>query len=104
MFEHFGCVVTVVVSGEEAVDLYRQRLAEGKRFDLALLDLRVDNGMGGLEAAREIVTVDPEAAMVAISGDSSNEVMLYYGDHHFAYALAKPFSIDAVKEMIDRFL
>jgi hypothetical protein len=30
--------------------------------------------------------------------------MLYYGDHHFAYALAKPFSIDAVKEMIDRFL
>lgn len=104
MFEHFGCVVTVVVSGEEAVDLYRQRFAEGKRFDLTLLDLRVDNGMGGLEAAREIVTVDPEAAMVAISGDSSNEVMLYYGDHHFAYALAKPFSIDAVEEMIDRFL
>lgn len=104
MFEHFGCVVTVVVNGEEAVDLYRQRLAEGKRFDLALLDLRVDSGIGGLEAAGEIVAMDPEAAMVAISGDSNSDVMLYYSDHHFAHALAKPFSIDAVEEMIDRFL
>ena len=104
MFEHFGCVVTVVLNGDEAVDLYRQRLAEGKRFDLTMLDLRVNNGTGGLEAARTIIAMDPEAAMVAISGDSSNEAMLYYGDHHFAYALAKPFSIDAVEEMIDRFL
>lgn len=104
MFEHFGCVVTAVLNGEEAVDHYRQWLAEGKRFDLALLDLHVDNGIGGLEAAREIVAMDPEAAMVAISGDSGSEVMLYYGDYHFAYALGKPFSIDAVEEMIDRFL
>jgi len=104
MFEHFGCAVTLAVTGEEAIDLYRQHLADGKRFDLSLLDLRVIRGMGGLEAARAIVALDPEAALVAVSGDSGNEVMLQYGDHHFVAALAKPFSIDAVEEMVDRFL
>jgi signal transduction histidine kinase/FixJ family two-component response regulator len=104
MFEHFGCTVTLATTGEEAIDLYRQRLAAGKRFDLVLLDLRVNGAMGGLEAARTIVTLDPEAILVAISGDAGNEVMLQYGDHHFAAALAKPFSIDAVEEMVDRFL
>lgn len=104
MFEHFGCVVTVASNGEEAVTLYQQGVAAGRRFDLTLLDLRVDSGMGGFEAVHEILTLDPEAAVVAISGDSSNDVMLHYGDHHFAFALAKPFSIDAVEEMIHRFL
>jgi len=104
MFEHFGCSVTLATSGEEAVELYRQHLVAGRRFDLALLDLRVCGGMGGLEAARAIVAQDPEAAMVAISGDSGNEVMLQYSDHHFVAALAKPFSIDAVEELVNRFL
>lgn len=104
MFEHFGCAVTLASSGEEAIDLYRRRLAEGGRFDLALLDLRVDRGMGGLEAARAIMALDPEAALVAISGDGTSEVMLRYGEHHFVAALAKPFSIDAVEELVDRFL
>ena len=69
-----------------------------------LLDLRVNGGMGGLEAADRIVALDPEAAMVAISGDSGNEVMQQYTEHNFVAALAKPFSIDAVEDMINRFL
>jgi len=104
MFEHCGCAVTLATNGEEAISLYRQRLAEGKRFDLVLLDLRVKTGMGGLEAARAIVALDPEAALVAISGDSGHEVMLQFSEHHFAAALAKPFSIDAVEELVNRFL
>jgi signal transduction histidine kinase len=104
MFEYYGCMVTLASTGEEAVDLYRKKLATGKGFDLTLLDLRVDGGMGGLEAAGQITALDPEVAMVAISGDSGNEVMRYYAEHNFAAALAKPFSIDAVEDLVTRFL
>jgi CheY-like chemotaxis protein len=104
MFEHFGCTVTLATNGEEAVDLYRKKCANGERFDLVLLDLRVDGGMGGLEAADRIAAQDPEAAMVAISGDSGNEVIRYYTEHNFVAALAKPFSIDAVEDLVNRFL
>jgi two-component system, cell cycle sensor histidine kinase and response regulator CckA len=104
MFEYFGCMVTLACDGEEAVDLYRKKLATGKGFDLTLLDLRVDGGMGGLEAAGRITALDPEVAMVAISGDIGNEVMRYYAEYNFAAALAKPFSIDAVEDLVTRFL
>jgi PAS domain S-box-containing protein len=104
MFEYYGCTVALATNGDEAIELYREQLANGRRFDLVLLDLRVNGGMGGLEAAGRIVALDPEAAMVAISGDTGSEVMQQYAEHNFAAALAKPFSIDAVEDMINRFL
>jgi len=104
MFEHFGCTVILAISGEEAVELYRQRLDGGGRFDLVLLDLVVHGGLGGLEAAQAIKAMDPEVVLVAISGDSTSEIMRNYGEFHFATALAKPFSIDSVEELVDRFL
>lgn len=104
MFEHFGCTVSLATTGEEAVELYRKQRASGKAYDLILLDLRVNGGMGGLEAARQIAALDPEAAMVAISGDGGNEVMCSFAEHHFVAALAKPFSIDAVGDLVNRFL
>ena len=104
MFEHYGCAVTVAVNGEEAVALYREKLDSGKGFDLVLLDLWVNDGMGGLEAARQITALDPEATMVAISGDGSCEAMLRYAEYDFVAALAKPFSIDLVEDVVNRFL
>ena len=46
MFEHYGCTVTLATNGEEAIDLYRKKSANGRRFDLVLLDLRVRWGHG----------------------------------------------------------
>jgi signal transduction histidine kinase/AmiR/NasT family two-component response regulator len=104
MFEHYGCLVSVASSGEEAVNLFRQQVDAGHPFDLTLLDLRVHSGMGGLEAARQIMDISPDAAVVAVSGDNTSEVMQRFDEYHFAAALAKPFSIDAVEELINRFL
>jgi signal transduction histidine kinase/DNA-binding NarL/FixJ family response regulator len=104
MFEHYGCEVTLAINGEEAVALYQEKLESGDGFDLVLLDLWVNDGMGGLEAARRITALDPEATMVAISGDSGSEPMLRYAEYDFVAALAKPFSIDLVEDLVNRFL
>lgn len=104
MFEHYGCIVTLASTGEEAVELYRSQLADGKPFDLTLLDLRVHTGMGGLDASRKIVELHPEAAMIAVSGDNGSEVIQRYAEYNFVAALAKPFSIDAVEDIVSRFL
>jgi len=104
MFEHYGCIVSLASTGEEAVELYRSQLADGKPFDLTLLDLRVHTGMGGLDASRKIVELHPEAAMIAVSGDNGSEVIQRYAEYNFVAALAKPFSIDAVEDIVSRFL
>lgn len=104
MFEHYGCMVSVATTGEEAISLFQQQLDVGRPFDLCLLDLRVHGGMGGLDAARRIVELAPETKLVAVSGDPGSAEMQHFGDYHFAAALAKPFSIDAVEEIVRRFL
>jgi len=104
MFEHYGCMVSVASTGEEAVELYSAQMAAGKPFDLTLLDLRVHSGMGGLDASRRIAELHPEAAMIAVSGDSGSEVIQRFAEYNFVSALAKPFSIDAVEDIVSRFL
>jgi signal transduction histidine kinase/CheY-like chemotaxis protein len=104
MFEHYGCEVILSTTGEEAVALYRKQLEDGNAFDLVLLDLRVNSGMGGMEAARRITALDSQATMVAISGDGNSDVMQRYAEYNFVAALSKPFSIDAIEDLINRFL
>lgn len=104
MFEHYGCMVSVASTGEEAVELYRAQLAAGKPFDLTLLDLRVHSGMGGLDASRRIAELHPEAAMIAVSGDGGSEVIQRFAEYNFVAALTKPFSIDAVEDIVSRFM
>ena len=81
----------------------QQQLNGGNPFDLCLLDLKVHGGLGGLEAARRIVEIEPEAKLIAVSGDPGSKEMLHFRDYHFVAALAKPFSIDAVEELVRRF-
>ena len=42
--------------------------------------------------------------MVAISGDGGSEAIRRYAEYNFVAALAKPFSIDAVEDLVNRFL
>ena len=104
MFEHFKCNVKLAEDGETAVRLFQQAVDEGKRFDLVLLDLRVKKGMNGVDAGREIMIIDPQARLIAVSGDAGSDVMLNYQEHNFIDAQAKPFSVDVVQDLIHRFL
>ena len=104
MFEHFGCEVSLAETGEEAVARCREQVRAGAPFALVLLDLFVDGAMGGLEAARLIHDLDREAVLVATSGDNTSEVLRAPAAHGFAAALTKPFSMDAVEDLVRRFL
>ena len=104
MLAHLHCKVTLAENGEQAVDCYHQASRTGQPFDLVFLDLQVDKGQNGLEAARRILTLDPAARLVAVSGDSSSDIMINYGSHNFCAALAKPFSMDTVADLLKRLL
>lgn len=101
MFEHFNCEVTTVDNGEDAVKEFVEGRSHGEAYDLVLLDLHIDDGMNGVDAAAEIHAIAPQTMMVVMSGDSRDEVMLHFKEYHFAAAMEKPFSIDAVEEMLN---
>ena len=88
---HLGYRVTTCTNGEDAVSLYRQTKDAGGTFCAAIMDLTVPGGMGGKEAARLILALDPTARLIVSSGYSSDPVLAQYGRFGFCAAIAKPY-------------
>lgn len=90
---HLGHRHQLVTKGEDAVPAWLAAKERGEPFDLALLDLRNDLGLGGLAALERLRRVEPGVRAVAMSGyaDETLEDARRFG---FSEALSKPFHID----------
>jgi PAS domain S-box-containing protein len=99
-----GYATKMVTNGSDAVDVYRRVFDDGQRFDAVVLDLTVRGGMGGKEAAEQILAIDPAARLMVSSGYSEDAVMAEYRRHGFSAVLPKPYTAqqlcDAVHGMI----
>lgn len=95
-----GFATVSVRSGSAAVAKYKEYSAQGNPFYASYLDLTVPGGMGGKEAAAEILVYDPGACLVAVSGYSSDVIAVRYKDCGFSGFLKKPFKIEEVEECL----
>jgi two-component system, cell cycle sensor histidine kinase and response regulator CckA len=92
--ESLGYQVTTCVNGDEAVASYNEAYKSGKPFAAVILDLTVQHGMGGQDAAQHILTLDPQAILIVSSGYSFNPVMAEYKNFGFRAAVTKPYKFD----------
>ena len=86
-----GYQVTACETGEQAVSLYRQAQRRGTPYLAAILDLTVAQGMGGKEAAQQILAFDPQAQLIVSSGYSNDVVMNACREYGFCAASPKPY-------------
>ncbi len=93
----FGYQVDCCTTGEEAIRKYKEALNTDNPYDLLLMDLTVPGGMGGKEAMKELVKIDPQVKAIVSSGYSGNPVMSEYKKYGFKAVLKKPFK---VKELV----
>ena len=95
-----GYAVALARDGAEGIRLYREACEGDGAFDAVLLDLTIPGGMGGKEAVRELLEIDPAARVIASSGYSSDPVMADYRSHGFCEAIVKPYRIDDLNETL----
>ena len=96
-----GFKVVVTRDGQGAIRAYEQSL-KGEAFDVVLMDLVVQDGMGGLEACEEILRQDPNARLVATSGDSLDPVMMHPKLYGFTGKMGKPFNLRELSSFIQQ--
>ena len=99
-----GYEVETSQDGAEAIDRYEKAKAAGRAFDAVLLDLTVQGGMGGIQAAAKLREIDPEARLIVSSGYSDAPVMSAYREYGFMDVLPKPWTPAQLSRAVHRVL
>ncbi|MEW6356482.1 MAG: GAF domain-containing protein [Planctomycetota bacterium] len=97
---HLGAKVTSCKDGREAIALFQKAKDDGQPFGLVILDLTVPGGMGGHDAVRKLIEIDPDVRAIVSSGYSNDPIMSDFARHGFHAALTKPYELTELKQAV----
>jgi len=101
MLDFIGYKSVLSLDGKEAITLYCQHLEAGNPFTAVIMDLTIPGGMGGEEAVRELLKIDPSAKVIVSSGYSNDPAMVKFKDFGFCASISKPFNIQDLKTVLE---
>lgn len=95
-----GYLVDITHEGKEAIVCYRKAMENGKPFDLVIMDLTIPGGMGGREAIKRMLEIDPAARVIVSSGYAEDPVLANYRHHGFCGIAPKPYTRERLLEVV----
>ena len=104
MLSRLGYEPELAEDGAEAIELYKKAKESGAPFDAVILDLTIKGGMGGKDAVKALLGLDPQIKAIVSSGYSSDPVMTDFRAYGFIEALPKPYSVRDLKDMLNKIL
>jgi PAS domain S-box-containing protein len=104
MLGTLGYETETATEGHGAIELFEKAARAGRPFDLIIMDLTIKGGMGGQEALKRLLRIDPSVRAVVSSGYSNDPIMADFRGHGFVGVLAKPYKITTLSELLDRIL
>ena len=100
MLERLGHRCEAVTDGAAAIAAFTAARQAGEPFDVVIIDLNLEDGVGGLEAFRQLQAIDPEVRAIVASGYSHDPVLSDHAAHGFRGILVKPFDRRALTEAL----
>lgn len=97
-----GFKIYTACNGEQAIDVYKKALSSDRRVDVAIIDLTIPEGMGGIETVARIKEIDPGVRAVATTGHFQDCLTDDYKKNGFVGILPKPYLLHELLEAIDR--
>ncbi|MCG2720936.1 MAG: PAS domain S-box protein, partial [Thermodesulfovibrionales bacterium] len=101
MLEVLGYESEFAKEGAEAIEMYRKAIESGKPYDAVILDLSIPGGMGGEEAIKILLEIDPEVNAIVFSGYSESPVLSDHLKHGFKGKMAKPFELKTLGKVLN---
>ena len=102
MIRHLGYQADFTKNGAETIDLYQQAQKNNKPFDVIIMDLTIPGSIGGREALKKLVQIDPEVKAVVSSGYSTDPVMANFRQYGFCDYITKPYLIEELSRVLHK--
>lgn len=104
VLNHIGYEVEFATDGAEAIELYREAIEENRPFDAVIMDLTIPGGMGGREAIKRLLEIDPEIKAIVSTGYSNDPVLSEYRKYCFSGVVVKPYKIQELSKVFNRII
>jgi two-component system cell cycle sensor histidine kinase/response regulator CckA len=104
MLRRLGYEPVFVKDGAAAIDIYKKSIREQRRFDAVIMDLTIPGGVGGKEAIKKVLALDPDARVIVSSGYADDPIMSNYREHGFCDVITKPFELYDLGVVLHRVL
>jgi len=100
ILRRIGYETSLARDGFEAVAAYSQAKESGRPFSAVICDLTIRGGMGGREAIKELIAIDPQVKAIVSSGYSDDPAMADYEKYGFSGVIAKPYRINELSHVL----
>lgn len=104
MLRRMGHEVVLARDGAEAIRIYKESTDCDSLIDLVIMDLTIPGGMGGEDAVRKILAINPHAKVIVSSGYSNDPVMASFREFGFCGAIGKPYHLNDLRKVITKVL
>ena len=94
--------VETAETGKGAISKFKNAFESKEPFSLVLFDMTLSDDMDGAKVLREIKKIDPNIKAIVSTGGDSSDIMADHQRLGFDAALPKPYSIDKLKEVLER--
>ena len=99
-----GFSVVSAPGGREALELYKRAMETAEPFDAVIMDLTIPGGIGGKEAIKNFLAIDPHVKAIVSSGYAADPVMANHAEYGFKGVAAKPYTSSELREIVARVL
>jgi PAS domain S-box-containing protein len=97
-----GYEVEFARNGDQAISTYQKEKNSGYSFDIVIIDLNISKGLGGEETMKKLLEIDPKIQAIVSSGYPTEAAMLKPDKFGFKAAIAKPYRIEELSEIINK--
>ncbi len=95
-----GYEADVARFGAEAIELYKKAYDAGHPYAALIMDLTIPGGMGGKEAIKKLIAIDPHVKAIVSSGYANDPVMANFRQYGFRGVSPKPYQIADLSKVL----